>query len=100
MIEIEKFDVKAFKHPSEASDSTLEWNVLIGAKFKSNDPNNWGEFRAYGGAWTRTINRTHTLPNFYKNKEPRPDKSLKGNPRKSEDFGQLETQTSLPFGAF
>ncbi len=56
-IELDHFSVEAKMHP-ERNDDSLRWLIFIRVKFKSDDPANWGELRAYGGSWIRTINRT------------------------------------------
>jgi len=56
-IEIAKFTVDAVPHP-ERDDDSLRWLICVRVKFRSDDPADWGELRAYGGSWMRTINRT------------------------------------------
>ncbi len=56
-IEIARFTVEAQRHP-DADDDNMQWVVFVKIDFKSADPANWGELRAYGGAWVRKINRT------------------------------------------
>jgi len=97
MVEIDHFDVSAVKHPEEAANDRAVWKVVIHVKFKSNDPANWGEFRAYGASWTRILNRTHRIRDIMEDVGPVPDASLKSNPRRSETTSQLETKTTLPF---
>jgi len=99
MVEIEAWEVEVKKNPNpeEANDESLSWKVLNKIKFKSEDPSNWGEFRAYGGSWTRVLNRTHDLRDMMSDDSPQPNSNLKSKPRKREDSSQLETDTYLPF---
>jgi hypothetical protein len=56
-IEVARFDVSAVRN-AKAGANHLGWKVLIHVRFASDDPKNWGELRAFGGAWRRKINRT------------------------------------------
>jgi hypothetical protein len=95
-IEIDRFEVEAVKHP-DADANELAWKVLVKVRFRSENPQNWGEFRAYGAQWTRVINRTHTVRDFMADEEPELDPKLKSQPRRHEVGNQLETGTHLPF---
>lgn len=93
--EVDKFEINCIKHPFEASAEVATWRVLIHIKFKSDDPANWGELRAYGGSWTRTLNRSHA-PRDLDDGPPEADPSLQSKPRKSELLTQLVTRGSYP----
>ena len=99
MVEIERWDVIVTKNPDadEANDENLSWKVLNKIRFKSADPADWGEFRAYGAMWTRTLNRTHDSRDLMSDAPPKANPTLRSRPRKREVIGQLETHTALPF---
>lgn len=56
-VEVAAFHVAARPHPEHDKDN-MQWLVRIAVRFRSEDPANWGELRAYGGSWFRKINRT------------------------------------------
>ena len=56
-IGVQKFEVSAKQHP-DASSTSLQWKVFVKVQFTSEDPRQWGELRAFGGGWRRSINRT------------------------------------------
>jgi hypothetical protein len=60
-IEISEFSVTANKHPESTNDK-IAWLVFIRVKFKSDDPVNWGELRAYGGTWVQQTRITKAKP--------------------------------------
>ncbi len=93
--DLKRFEVSAAKH-EDATAKEAMWKVFIHVRFASDDPANWGELRAYGGSWVRTLNRTHAQKDFLGG-DPELDSTLKHNPRKHEVVTQLETSTSLPF---
>jgi hypothetical protein len=96
MVQIAQFELTAVKHPTDADDSELTWKVLIKVKFQDEDPANWGEFRAYGAAWTRIINRTHEIRDITEDGPPK--RMAPGTPpRRKEVKGQLVQDTTLPF---
>ena len=99
MVEIAQWQVVVCKNPvpEEANDESLSWKVLNKIKFKSGDPAEWGEFRAYGGGWTRCLNRTYDEQDVMSDSPPGLNPKLKNKPRKKEIWGQLETGTYLPF---
>lgn len=97
MVEIDTFEVRAVKHPREANATDLAWKVLVYVRFREEDPRTWGEFRAYGGSWTRTINRTHKLRNIMLNRPPQPDPGLRSRPRRQEFDSQLVENPNLPY---
>jgi len=98
MVEIERWEVIVAKNPDpdEANDEQLSWKVINKIRFKSDDPAKWGEFRAYGAAWTRVLNRTHDARDLVTGEAARNSK-LKSRPRKRESAIQFETDTFLPF---
>lgn len=100
MIGILKWEVVVTKNPDpdEANDDNLSWKVINKIRFSSDDPKDWGEFRAYGGSWTRKLNRTHDERNIYDDlPTAKPNKQLKGSPRREQTTSQLSKNTHLPF---
>lgn len=99
MVEIAKWEVHVVKNPDfqESNDENLSWKVINKIRFKSDDPADWGEFRAYGGQWTRVLNRTHHARDMLSDAPPALNPAQKNQPRKTETKIQLETATYLPF---
>ena len=91
--EVERFEVSAMKHPTDADGEAACWKVFIKVRFKSNDRKDWGELRAYGGSWKRTLNRSHGPLDFLAGVADR-DPTLKHNPRKHESSTQIVTNKS------
>jgi hypothetical protein len=59
--DIDKFEVEVRPQPlQERIPTEASFLVLIHAKFKSDDPMNWGELRAYAAHWTKKVNRSYT----------------------------------------
>ena len=52
-IVIADFEVTASKNIN-ADSTNLEWEVLVKVRFASEDPAEWGEFRAFAGGWIRS----------------------------------------------
>lgn len=94
--EVEKFTVDCIKHPTDATDEILAWRILINIKFKSDQPQDWGELRAYGAEWTRTLNRKYEPAEFDATRLPKLDSRLKDNPRKSDNCVQFTTHGAYP----
>jgi len=102
MVEIERWDVLVSKNPDQeaANDQSVSWKIINKIRFKSDDPNHWGEFRAYGGAWTRVLNSTYDRQDMTSAVGPTRNQELRRKPRKREIWPQLVTDTSLPSWGF
>ena len=94
--DIETFEVKCIKHPTDATPTAPVWRILIQVRFRSDAPENWGELRAYGASWTRALNRFFEPEDFLSSKPPRPDPALRFNPRVEERHSQLTTHGTCP----
>ena len=80
--EIEAFEIKVVRHPQTDNAESPTWLILIQVKFKSPDPKDWGELRAYAAQWTRTLNRSYEEKEM--DKKPALDPTLKDKPRITE----------------
>lgn len=93
-IGIRQFEIQVQKHPSEAREnSDFAWLILVHVKFNSANPRNWGELRAYGGAWRRRFGYDDVT---FEDKLHQTESQLVIAHETDEDH-QLKFATHLPF---
>jgi hypothetical protein len=97
--EVAKFEVVPEKHPSRLRaihyGNYPKWLIRIYVKFKSDDPKDWGEFRAYGAFWCRRVNRKYQ-PLYKTGGKLTSDPTLKSSPSKTEFYANFSDNTGFP----